>query len=82
MEYVKDETRAAYFSPGELIAKVKVKKSGQSTEAVYQAKVFTAESRHIYTLTLDVDAGSATMTVSFLRMSQEKKSDSTCRMQL
>lgn len=63
--YVKDETRAAYFSPGELIAKVKVKKSGQSTEAVYQAKVFTAESRHIYTLTLDVDAGSATMTVSF-----------------
>lgn len=65
VEYVKDETRAAYFSPGELIAKVKVKKSGQSTEAVYQAKVFTAESRHIYTLTLDVDAGSATMTVSF-----------------
>lgn len=27
--------------------------------------MFTAESRHIYTLTLDVDAGSATMTVSF-----------------
>lgn len=25
VEYVKDETRAAYFSPGELIAKVKVK---------------------------------------------------------
>lgn len=65
VEFAKTETRAAYFSPGELTAKVKVKKSGQSTEAVYQAKVFTAESRHIYTLTLDVDAGSATMTVSF-----------------
>ena len=63
MEYVKDETRAAYFSPGRVDCKSKSEKS-QSTEAVYQAKVFTAESRHIYTLTLDVDAGSATMTVS------------------
>lgn len=63
--YAKDETRAAYFSPGELTAKVKVKKAGQSTEAVYQAKVFAAESRHIYMLTLDVDAGAATMYVSF-----------------
>ena len=65
VEYVKDETRAAYFSPGELIAKVKVKKSGQSTENVYQVKVFEAKARHIYLLTLDVEAGSATMTVSF-----------------
>lgn len=65
VEYVKDETRAAYFSPGELIAKVKVKKSGQSTGNVYQVKVFEAKARHIYLLTLDVEAGSATMTVSF-----------------
>ncbi|WP_456100467.1 DUF4493 domain-containing protein [Phocaeicola plebeius] len=65
VEYVKDETRAAYFSPGELTAKVKVKKSGQSTENVYQVKVFEAKARHIYLLTLDVEAGSATMTVSF-----------------
>lgn len=65
VEYVKDETRAAYFSPGELTAKVKVKKSGQSTENVYQVKVFEAKARHIYMLTLDVEAGSATMTVSF-----------------
>lgn len=65
VEYVKDETRAAYFSPGELTAKVKVKKSGQSTENVYQVKVFEAKARHIYMLTLDVEAGSTTMTVSF-----------------
>lgn len=51
VEYVKDETRAAYFSPGELTAKVKVKKSGQSTENVYQVKVFEAKARHIYMLT-------------------------------
>lgn len=65
VEYVKDEARVAYFSPGELVAKVKVRKSGQANETTYQAKVFTAEARHIYTLTLDVDAGSTTMTVSF-----------------
>ena len=48
-----------------MTAKVKVKKSGQSTENVYQVKVFEAKARHIYLLTLDVEAGSATMTVSF-----------------
>lgn len=65
IEYAQDESRAAYMAPGELVVKVKVKKSGQAKETTYQAKVFTAEARHIYALTLDVDAGSTTMTVSF-----------------
>lgn len=65
IEYAQDESRAAYMAPGELVVKVKVKKAGQAKETTYQAKVFTAEARHIYALTLDVDAGSTTMTVSF-----------------
>lgn len=65
VEYAEGETRAAYFAPGELVAKVNLKKSGQAKASTYQVKTFTAEPRHIYMLTLDVDAGSSTMTVAF-----------------
>lgn len=69
-----DEGRFAYFSPGKLTVNVSVKKAGQASAAVYKVKEIDAEARHAYTLTLDVDAGSATMKVSFSeKVSQEEQ---------
>ncbi len=65
VEYVQDESRFASFAPGELSVSVRVKKPGQAEEAEYPVMAFPAEARHAYTLTLDVDVSSATMTVSF-----------------
>lgn len=65
VEYVRDESRSAYFAPGNLSVNVSVKKPGQAQEANYEVKSFQAEPRHAYTLTLDVDVSSATMTVDF-----------------
>ena len=65
VEYVQDETRFAYFKPGTLTVKAKVRKAGQASESVYEVKTIQAEAQHAYVLTLDVDAGSATMTVTF-----------------
>lgn len=65
VEYVQDESRFASFAPGELSVSVRVKKPGQAEEAEYPVMTFPAEARHAYTLTLDVDVSSATMTVSF-----------------
>ena len=65
VEYVQDESRFASFAPGELSVSVRVKKPGQAEEAEYPVRPFPAEARHAYTLTLDVDVSSATMTVSF-----------------
>ncbi len=63
--YVQDEQRSAYFAPGTVSVRVKVRKAGQAQEAEYEVKSFQAEARHAYTLTLDVDVSSATMTVEF-----------------
>ena len=65
VEYVQDESRFASFAPGELSVSVRVKKPGQAEEVEYPVMAFPAEARHAYTLTLDVDVSSATMTVSF-----------------
>lgn len=66
VEYVSSEERYAYFKPGDLVVRVKVKKKeGYSQEVTLKAKDFTAEARHAYILTLDVDAGSSSLNVSF-----------------
>ena len=65
VDFSQSEERPAYFTPGKLTVNAAVKKAGQANAAVYKVKEIDAKSRHAYTLTLDVDAGSATMKVSF-----------------
>lgn len=66
VEYTSSEERYAYFKPGDLSVRVKArKKVGYSQEVTLKAKDFTAEARHAYILTLDVDAGTPSLKVSF-----------------
>lgn len=66
VKYTSSEERYAYFKPGDLHVAVKVrKKEGYSQEVTLNAKDFTAEARHAYILTLDVDAGASTLNISF-----------------
>lgn len=66
VEYVSSEERYAYFKPGDLVVRVKAKKKeGYSQEVTLKAKDFTAEARHAYILTLDVDAGTPSLNISF-----------------
>ena len=72
--YEQAEERFAYFTPGKLVVNASVKKAGQANAAVYKVKEINAKAQHAYTLTLDVDAGSATMKVSFSEeVSQEDR---------
>lgn len=74
VKYEQAEERFAYFAPGKLAVNVAVKKAGQAADAVYKVKEIDAKAQHAYTLTLDVDAGSATMKVSFSeKVSQEEQ---------
>lgn len=49
-----------------MVVRVKAKKKeGYSQEVTLKAKDFTAEARHAYILTLDVDAGTPSLNISF-----------------
>ena len=66
VKYEKLEERYGYFKPGELQVRTTFrKKQGSSQEVTVQAKTFFAEARHAYILTLDVDAGSSMVNISF-----------------
>lgn len=66
VKYESSEERYAYFKPGNLQVDVKVrKKEGYSQEVTLNAKNFVAEARHAYLLTLDVDAGTPSIQISF-----------------
>ena len=73
VDFSQTEERSAYFTPGKLTVNASVKKAGQTNAAVYKVKEISAEARHAYTLTLDVDAGSATMKVSFSETVSEEE---------
>ena len=73
VDFSQTEERSAYFTPGKLTVNASVKKAGQINAAVYKVKEISAEARHAYTLTLDVDAGSATMKVSFSETVSEEE---------
>lgn len=63
--YSADEARAAYFVPGQLNVFLNVKKQNAEKSVELNPKTFTAEARHEYHLTMDVDASTATLSVSF-----------------
>lgn len=62
--YGMDEARAAYFAPGKVSVSVTAQKEG-TKETTFNVGDYVLNSQYQYELTLDVDAASATMEVTF-----------------
>lgn len=65
VDYSNDETRGAYFLPGDLGLYLKVTREGVTSSVILNPKNFTVEEQHDYQLTLDVDASSAALDIIF-----------------
>ena len=63
--YAADETRGAYFVPGDLGLFLEVTRQGISQKITLNPKNFTAEVKHEYRLTMDVDASTASLKIVF-----------------
>lgn len=63
--YASDETRGAYFVPGDLALYLVVARPGISQTITLNPKNFNAEVKHDYHLTMDVDASSASLKIIF-----------------
>lgn len=63
--YAANETRGAYFVPGDLGVYLEVTRQGVSQKVTLNPKNFTAEVKHEYRLTMDVDASTAALTIVF-----------------
>lgn len=61
--YTADETRGAYFVPGDLGLFLVVNRQGVSKTVTLNPKNFTAEVKHDYHLTMDVDASTASLKI-------------------
>lgn len=65
IDYTADETRAAYFIPGNLDVYLNVTRPGVSGSVALKVKTLAAEVKHEYRLTMDVDAGTSTLNIIF-----------------
>lgn len=63
--YTADETRGAYFVPGDLSLFLELTRQGISQKITLNPKNFTAEVKHEYRLTMDVDASTASLKIVF-----------------
>lgn len=63
--YASDETRGAYFVPGDLQLGLVVTRPGVSQKETFNLKNFNAEVKHDYHLTMDVDASSTSLKIIF-----------------
>ena len=63
--YEAEETRGAYFVPGNLQLFLEVTRPGVSDKITLNPKNFTAEVKHDYHLTMDVDASTSTLNIIF-----------------
>lgn len=63
--YADDETRGAYFVPGNLELFLEVTRQGVSQKVTLNPKNFTTEVKHEYRLTMDVDASTASLKIVF-----------------
>lgn len=63
--YAADETRGAYFVPGDLSLFLELTRQGISQKITLNPKNFTAEVKHEYRLTMDVDASTASLNIIF-----------------
>lgn len=65
INFAKDEVRAAYVKPGDLTIYANVKKQNGQSAKLNILDIEDAKSREFYRFKLDVDAGSATLKISF-----------------
>lgn len=65
IDYTADETRAAYFTPGNLDVYLNVTRPGVSGSVALKVKTLAAEVKHEYRLTMDMDAGTSTLNIIF-----------------
>lgn len=65
IDYAANEIRAAYFLSGNLDIYLSVTRPGATESVSLKVKTLTAELKHEYRLTMDVDAGSATLKIVF-----------------
>ena len=63
--YESDESRGAYFVPGDLGVYLEVTRQGISQKVTLNPKNFTAEAKHEYRLTMDVDVSTASLKIIF-----------------
>ena len=63
--YEAEETRGAYFVPGDLQLFLEVTRPGVSDKISLNPKNFTAEVKHDYHLRMDVDASTSTLNIIF-----------------
>lgn len=65
IDYTADETRAAYFTPGNLDVYLNVTRPGVSGSVALKVKTLAAEVKHEYRLAMDVDAVTSTLNIIF-----------------
>lgn len=63
--YSSDEERGAYFVPGDLQLYLEVTRQGVSQQVTLNPKNFRADVKHDYSLTMDVDASTASLQITF-----------------
>jgi hypothetical protein len=62
--YSKEETRGSYFRPGKIDVYVNVTRQTGTTAKLF-VRSFTAEAKHEYNITMDIDAGTSTLNIAF-----------------
>lgn len=70
--FSKDEVRAAYVKPGAITVYANVKKQNGQSAKLNVLDIDEARAREFYRLKLDIDAGSATLKISFDDTTVEK----------
>lgn len=75
--FAKDETRPAYITPGAITLRLNITKPN-GTSATLQAATFTAQPRHHYNVTVDLndgEVGDAVLTITYVDDTEEKVID-------
>lgn len=75
--FAKDETRPAYITPGSVTLRLNITKPN-GTSATLQAATFTAQPRHHYNVTVDLndgEVGEGVLTITYVDDTEEKVID-------
>lgn len=74
VNFAKDETRPAYITPGSVTLRLNITKPN-GTSATLQAATFTAQPRHHYNITVDLndgEVGEGVLTITYIDDTEEK----------
>ncbi|MDE6136666.1 MAG: DUF4493 domain-containing protein, partial [Muribaculaceae bacterium] len=77
VNFAKDETRPAYITPGSVTLRLNITKPN-GTSATLQAATFTAQPRHHYNITVDLndgEVGEGVLTITYIDDTEEKVID-------